>query len=146
MMEARDAQAAYDLEVFYDSGCPLCRREIALLERWNRRGRLRFTDIDAPGFPESGCEKTHPELMAQLHGRLPDGSWVTGMEVIRRMYAAVGLGWLVPVTRWPIIRSLLDLSYAWFARNRLWLTGRRDTTACETGCCETRNRADAVSR
>ena len=33
--------------------------------------------------------------MAQIHGRLPDGTWLQGVEVFRRLYAAIGFGSLV---------------------------------------------------
>jgi len=68
--------------------------------------------------------------MARIHGVLSDGSVVEGMEVFRRAYAAVDLGWLLAPTRWPIIRPLADAAYRWFARNRLRLTGRRHECTC----------------
>ena len=40
-------------EVFYDGECPLCMREIRMLRRMDRRGRIRFTDIAAPGLDAS---------------------------------------------------------------------------------------------
>jgi predicted DCC family thiol-disulfide oxidoreductase YuxK len=49
---------------------------------------------------------------------------VEGVEVFRRAYAAVGLGWLLAPTRWPGLRRASDAAYRWFARNRLRLTGR----------------------
>ncbi|MBS0206155.1 MAG: DUF393 domain-containing protein [Planctomycetes bacterium] len=119
-----------EIEVFFDGGCPLCVREIRLLRGWDRRGKIKFTDIHAAGFVASDVGKSQDELMARMHGRLPEGTWVTGVEVFRRMYAAVGLGPLVWISRWPVIRQLLDLGYVVFARNRLWITGR-----CETGTC-----------
>ncbi len=67
--------------------------------------------------------------MAEMHGRLPDGTWVTGVEVFRRLYTAVGFGSAVWFTRLPIIRQILDLGYRVFAKNRLRLTGRC-TEAC----------------
>ena len=119
----------YLIEVFFDGGCPLCLREVNLLKRWDRQSKIRFTDIDAPEFLESNCEKNYDELMEQMHGRLPDGTWVQGVEVFRRLYAAVGFGPLVWLTRWPVVSQLLDLGYRIFARNRLRLTGRC-TSAC----------------
>ena len=65
------------------------------------------------------------ELEARIHGRLPDGTVVEGVEVFRRAYAAVGLAALVAPTRWPGVARVLDLAYGWFARNRHRLTGRR---------------------
>jgi len=68
--------------------------------------------------------------MAQMHGRLPDGTWLQGVEVFRRLYAAVGFGPLVLLSRLPLISQLRDWGYAVFARNRLRLTGRCTATSC----------------
>ena len=62
--------------------------------------------------------------MARIHGVLPDGTVIEGVEVFRRAYAAVGLGWLIAPTRWPGCRRLTDLAHRIFARNRLRWTGR----------------------
>lgn len=115
---------ARDFEVFYDGQCPLCRREIGMLRRLDRRQRIQFTDISEPAFDAGLPGKTYSELMGEIQGRLPDGTWVKGVEVFRRLYGAVGFRWLVAISRWPGIRNLLDLGYRLFARNRLRLTGR----------------------
>ncbi len=119
-----------DIEVFFDGGCPLCLREINLLRRWDRRGKIRFTDISSPDFQAAEVGKTDDVLMAQMHGRLPDGTWLQGVEVFRRLYAAVGFGPLVFLSRFPLISQLLDWGYAVFARNRLRLTGRCSAKNC----------------
>jgi len=67
---------------------------------------------------------TYEQAMEQIHGVLPSGAVVRGMEVFRRAYAAVGWGWLLAPTAWPLLRPLFDRGYQWFARNRLRLTGR----------------------
>jgi predicted DCC family thiol-disulfide oxidoreductase YuxK len=114
-----------EISVLYDGECPLCAREIAMLRRLDRgRGRIGFEDIAAPGFDPARYARTHDELMARIHGVLPGGAVIEGVEVFRRAYAAVGLGWLVAPTRWPLLRPLADAAYRWFARNRLRLTGR----------------------
>jgi predicted DCC family thiol-disulfide oxidoreductase YuxK len=119
-------------QVFFDGDCPLCVREISLLRRLDRAGRIEFTNIADPGFDAASVGKTHEDLMAQIHGRLPEGSWVTGVEVFRQLYAAVGFETLVAMTRWRPIAWCLDAGYRWFAKNRLRLTGR---PACESGAC-----------
>jgi len=120
------------VEVFFDGACSLCRREIALLRRLDRgEGRIRFTDIDAPEFDPSAVGKTRTELMAQIYGRLPDRSWITGVDVFRELYSAVGFAALVAPTRWPIVRQVLDVAYAVFAKNRLRLTGRCNDASCQ---------------
>ena len=123
-----------DVEVFFDGDCPLCRREIRMLQRWDRRQRIRFTDIAAPDFDAAVLGRTQAELMSRIHARLPDGSLIEGVVVFRRLYAAVGLGPLVALSRLPGVSHALDFAYARFADNRLRLTGRCDA-ACsvETG-------------
>lgn len=118
-----------EIEVFYDGACPLCMREIRMLQRLDKRGRIGFVDIAADGFDATSVGVSFQTLMDRIHGRLPDGSLVEGVEVFRRLYAAVGLGPVVWMTRLPGIAHLLEAGYATFAKNRLRLTGRC-TDAC----------------
>lgn len=120
-------------EVFYDGDCPFCRREIDWLRRRNQKGAIRFTDIADPVFDPSSTGKTLEQLMARIHGRLPDGTLVEGVEVFRQLYTAAGLGGLVGLSRWPMIRNLLDVGYSLFARNRLRLAGRCKAGTCKVG-------------
>lgn len=120
-----------DIQVFFDGNCPLCRREIDFLARRDRDGRIEFTDIAASEFSAADYGITMDDFMAQIRGRLPDGRFITGVEVFRRLYTAVGFGWLVRLTRTPGISWLLDKGYERFAKNRLRLTGR-----CEDGVCQ----------
>ena len=123
--------APYDVEGFFDGDCPLCVREIRMLERLDRgRGRIRVTDIAAPHFDASALGKTWDELMDRIHGRLPDGTMIEGVEVFRRLYAAVGLGPVVALTRLPGVSGALDFAYERFAKNRLRLTGRCGPDGC----------------
>ena len=122
------------IEVFFDGDCPLCRREIGMLQRWDRHQRIRFTDIAKDDFDAVAIGITQEELMAEIHARLPDGRWLRGVEVFRRLYSAVGFGPLVLLSRCPGISHLLNAGYRVFARNRLKWTGR-----C-TSACDVRNR------
>jgi len=120
----------FEVEVFYDGECPLCVREIDMLRRRDRRRRIRFTDIAADGF-DAGSIGVSPEaLMARLHGRLPDGTILDGVEVFRRLYAAVGFERAARLSRLPGVAPILDAAYGAFAKRRLWLTGR-----CADGTC-----------
>ena len=120
------------LEVFYDGACSLCSREIGMLRKLDRKDRILFTDIAAPGFDavvHTGL--TYETLMATIYARLPDGRLITGVEVFRQLYGRVGFKALMPLTRLPGIRHSLDAAYAVFAENRLRLTGRCE----EEGTC-----------
>lgn len=126
----------WDFKLLYDGACPLCKREVSLLERFNRKRRLALEDIAAAGFDPARYGRSFDELMGQIHGVLPDGSLVSGVEVFRRAYAAVGLGLLAAPTRWPLLEPAFDKAYHWFAANRLRLTGRAET--CATDRCAVR--------
>jgi len=121
---------AFDVEMFHDGACPLCAREVRWLRALDRHGRVRFTDIAAPSFDPSSVGRTQDELMARIHGRLPDGRVVEGVEVFRQLYAAVGFRRLAAFSRLPGVSHLLDAGYRLFAKNRLRLTGR-----CHDGQC-----------
>ena len=125
----------WDVEVFYDGDCPLCVREIRMLQ-WldRRREKIRFTDLASPSFDPASTGLTFAELMDRIHGRLADGTPIEGVEVFRRLYAAVGFGPLVALTRLPLVSHALELGYRLFAKNRLRLTGRCvKGETCEVG-------------
>lgn len=120
----------WQIEVFYDGLCPLCAREINILRWLDRNKKIRFTDIASPEFDPSSLGFDFDTLMARIHGRLPNGTFVEGVEVFRRLYGAVGFGPVVWVSRWPGISHLLDLAYTLFAKNRLRFTGRCQADSC----------------
>jgi len=120
----------FRVEVFFDGECPLCAREIHLLGRLDRAGRILFTDIAAPDFDAESIGLDRARMMNRIHGRLADGRIIEGVEVFRQLYAAVGFERLVWLSRAPGVAQLLAGAYTLFAKNRLRLTGR-----CHDGAC-----------
>jgi predicted DCC family thiol-disulfide oxidoreductase YuxK len=131
MTQTTTLEPTFQVEVFYDGLCPLCMREIRLLERLDKDDQIRFSDISALGFDASSLGLDWAALMKRIHGRLPNGELIEGVEVFRRLYAAVGSRRLVGLSRVPGVSGALDLAYELFAKNRLRLTGRCETDACE---------------
>jgi predicted DCC family thiol-disulfide oxidoreductase YuxK len=127
---SNQASKDFDVEVFYDGDCPLCMREIRMLMRRDKNGRIVFSDIAASDFDPEDLGVDLDSLMRRIHGRLPDGRLIEGVEVFRRLYGAIGFGPLVLLSRLPGISQLLDLTYHLFAANRLRLTGRCTAEAC----------------
>ncbi len=124
-MSAEAARPGWQIRILFDAECPLCAREGRLLKRLDGgRGRIDLEDISDPAFDASRYGVDPADLEAKLHGVLPDGTLVQGVEVLARAYEAVDWGWLAAPARWPGTRWLLDRAYLWFARNRLRLTGR----------------------
>lgn len=122
--------APFTVELFFDGECPLCTREVGVLRRLDRKRRVRFTDIADPAFDPSALGLSLDAMMARIHGRLPDGTVIEGVEVFRRVYEAVGLGALASLSRLPGLSALTEAAYTLFAKNRLRLTGRCHSAGC----------------
>lgn len=124
-----------EFTLLYDGQCPICRREVARLRSRNRHARLGLQDIHDAEFDATRYRKTTAELMAEIHGLRPDGTLIKGMEAFRAAYAAVGLGWLLAPTRWPLLKPLFDGLYRIFARHRLRLGSLFGGPDCRNGKC-----------
>jgi predicted DCC family thiol-disulfide oxidoreductase YuxK len=123
----------WKLKILYDGECPFCRREMNWLRRRDRRGALEFENIAEPDFNAARYGLTQSEVMGVIHGIYPDGRVVKRLAVFREAYRAVGLGWLLVPTDWPLLRGLCNAAYEWFARNRLRLGGRCESGSCKAG-------------
>ncbi len=149
----RDADR-WRIRVFFDGECPLCKREIALIRRLDRdRARVDLVDLSRPDFDpaEYFAGRKHIDraaLEARIHGVLPTGEIVEGVDVFVHIYSALGYDWLVKPARWPGVRRVLDLVYLWFARNRLRLTGRAPAICerPEASAQPNAARSDGISR
>jgi len=128
----------YPLTVFFDGACPICACEIALMKRLDRRRQqLEFCDFSRPDYDAVSIGFAPSELGRVIHVRWADGSVLTGIDVFRAMWEAVGLGLLVKLSRLSIVEPLVLRAYAWFARNRLQLTGRLNPRP--EGVCNSRH-------
>lgn len=115
--------------VFFDGECPLCRREIELVRRLDDgAGRIDLVDLSLPDFDATAYGLEQTMIEERIHGMLPDGTVVEGVDVFIHLYEALDRGWLVRVAHVGFVRAVLDRLYTWFARNRLRLTGRAPKT------------------
>jgi predicted DCC family thiol-disulfide oxidoreductase YuxK len=108
----------FPLTLLYDAGCPVCSLEMDHLRERDRHGRLCLVDISAPGFDATAFGLDWSALDAELHALCPDGGVVRGVAALRLAYGAVGLGWLLGATGWPVLRPVFDSAYKIFARHR----------------------------
>jgi predicted DCC family thiol-disulfide oxidoreductase YuxK len=60
--------------------------------------------------------------MASIHGRLPNGDWVTGVAVFAAAYERVGLRRMAWLLSRPNLQPVLGWGYARFARHRYTLS------------------------
>jgi len=127
-------QGDWQIKLLYDGACPFCRREVHWLKRRDRLDAIALEDISAPEFDAGRYGLTQETVDGKIHALLPDGRAITGMEVFRRLYASVGLGWLLAPTGWPGLRPVFDAGYSQFARHRHRLAGRDDPGCGEATC------------
>jgi len=109
----------YPLTLFYDAACPVCSLEMDHLRERDAAKRLLFIDIGAPGFDAAAYGVTLQAMNAEIHAKRPDGSMLKGVEVLRLAYEAVGLGWVLRASAWPLLRPAFDVAYSSFARHRI---------------------------
>nr|WP_242043638.1 DUF393 domain-containing protein [Leptolyngbya sp. FACHB-671] len=114
--------------MLYDGECPLCLREVNFLQKRDAgRGRVAFVDIAADDYaPEANGGVDFETAMGRIHAVLPDGTVIKNVEVFRRVYEVLGIGWIYAVTKLPIVGRLVDWLYEIWADKRLALTGRAD--------------------
>jgi predicted DCC family thiol-disulfide oxidoreductase YuxK len=110
----------FPLTLFFDGACPMCRAEMTVLQRRDTAGRLRFADVHAADFAVPAAT-TPAAMLAAIHGRTADDRLVVGVETLRLAYRAIGLGWLVAPTDWPLLRGASERAYLWAARHRFAL-------------------------
>jgi predicted DCC family thiol-disulfide oxidoreductase YuxK len=118
--------------LFIDGKCPLCAREAAWMKRRDKSNGLGFVDIAAVDFDPGVYGKSQSDFMGSIHGLTAEGEMVTGVEVFRRAYSAMGLGWLVVPTRLPVLKQASEAMYVVFAKLRPFLQrkNRCDTNSC----------------
>ena len=115
------------IDLLYDSECPICMMEVNFLQKRDIHERIRFTDLSDPSYnPAEHGNVQFADGMRKLRAVMPNGRVITGMEVFRETYEAIGLGWVFHLTRMPIIHELADTVYDLWAENRLRITGRPD--------------------
>ncbi len=101
--------------IWYDGGCPLCTREIALMRRLDKRRAIEFHDVSPP---DAVCPIDRQELLVRFHAS-EDGVMLSGAAAFAAMWRAIPLlrplGW---AARNQVILRLLERLYILFLRVR----------------------------
>ena len=115
--------------MFYDGGCPLCRREIAHYRKLDRAQRIDWVDISQDQHRLAALDISVSHAMQRLHVQTPDGRLVTGAEAFATVWEALPYyRWLARMVRGARLLRPLDAVYYRFAR---WRFQRR----CRDGAC-----------
>lgn len=116
----------WKVKMLYDGECPLCMREVnMLMERDKQYGAIKFVDISSDKFSaEENQGLDYETAMGRIHAILSDGTVVTDVVAFRKLYEAVGLGWVYAITKYEPIATIADSVYGIWAKYRLPITGR----------------------
>ena len=102
------------MTVWHDGGCPLCRREIALMRRLDRRGAITFVDASVGDV----CPADRAELLSRFHAS-EDGRMLVGAAAFAAMWRAIPV--LRPLglaARNRIVLAALEAAYRVFLKAR----------------------------
>jgi predicted DCC family thiol-disulfide oxidoreductase YuxK len=113
---AEGRRPAQGLLIWFDGSCPLCRREIALMKRLDRRGAIHFVDV--AGAAPAECPIDRAQLLSRFHA-CEEGRLVSGAEAFAAMWRAIPL--LRPLgllARVPLVLAVLERCYTAFLRFR----------------------------
>ena len=113
------------LTIFFDGGCPLCRREVDFLQSRNQKGHLGFVDINSSDFSlDLKYGITYKQAMERIHALKIDGSIIKDIKVFQEAYGLIGLGWIYAPTKLPILDKFIEFIYGLWAKYRLKITFR----------------------
>ena len=97
--------------VWFDTSCPLCDREIALMRRLDWRGAITFHDVSPP---DAVCPLDRRTLLARFHAS-ENGVLLSGAAAFAAMWRAIPLlkplGW---AARHPTVLAFLERAYLRF--------------------------------
>ena len=116
------------LELLYDGECPICKREICMLQKKESQTKIKFIDISSKEF--SSFENNNIDYntaMSQIHAIDGRGNLLVGIPAFATVYARCQLLVISTLLRIPFIKRILKPLYTLFAKNRLWFTGRMNT-------------------
>lgn len=103
------------LTVWYDGACPLCLREITLMRRLDRAGRIHFVDL-AEGA--SACPLDRRLMLARFHARKGE-VMLSGAAAFAAMWREIpALRPLGQLARLPFMLRALEGAYCLFLRCR----------------------------
>jgi predicted DCC family thiol-disulfide oxidoreductase YuxK len=117
------------LQVFYDGGCPLCRKEIAYYRRIDRGGCIDWIDITTADAVLTAAGLDRVTAMRRLHVREPHGAVVSGAAAFLAIWRRLP-GWrrLAHAAELLRLTGLLEWGYVRFA-------DRRFRRRCADGAC-----------
>ena len=106
------------ITVWYDGACPLCIREIALMRRLDRAGKIRFLNLIEDAVI---CPVDRDLMLSRLHAK-ENGQLLSGAAAFAAMWRAIP--YLRPIgliAQNRLILMILEILYRLFLKIRPYL-------------------------
>lgn len=123
-----DRDSKTNLKLLYDGECPICKREICILQKKDIQTKINFIDISSKAFsPFDNNNIDYNTAMSQIHAIDGERNLLVGIPAFATVYARCQLLVTSTLLRIPFINRVLNPLYTLFAKKRLWLTGRMNS-------------------
>lgn len=123
-----------NIAVFYDASCPLCVREMSSLKS-HLADQVTFVNVLDNNLMTNYPEISIAESKRVLHVIDKTGSLRLGVDANVYLWELTGTKRYLTLLRLPIIRSIANVGYWVFARNRYrlsrLLTGKSKCEQCD---------------
>ncbi|MDZ7653974.1 MAG: DUF393 domain-containing protein [Burkholderiaceae bacterium] len=108
--------------VYFDGGCPLCRREIGHYRRQAQSAPFAWVDVSTCHAAELGADLDRAAALARMHVRRADGQLVSGAAAFAEVWRHLpAYAWLARLAAWPGLLAVMEAGYGGFLRlRRLW--------------------------
>ncbi len=104
--------------VYFDGGCPVCRREIGAYQRAPGGAEFNWVDVNSCPPAQLGADLDKTSALARLHVRQSDGRLRVGVDAFVAIWEGLpNWRWLARLAKLPGMLQLLRGLYASF----LWL-------------------------
>ena len=114
-----DSRTGARAVVFYDGGCPVCRREIAHYRHLDRQRRIDWHDISAQPEALEPMGLEFEQAMRRFHVVDPAGVLRSGAEAFIVVWQQLpGWRWLARAVRVLHLTPVLEWGYARWAERR----------------------------
>lgn len=101
--------------LFFDGSCPMCTKEIKLLEDIND-GSLAFMDVHKCDIDDSMPSQL--DMLKVLHLRTAEGEWIKGVPATVQAWSHTSWGWVFKPLLWPLINHAAAYAYNIWAEKR----------------------------
>lgn len=116
-MAGAPGPAAQRWVVLYDSDCGFCMWLLAMVLRWDRRGRLRPAPLQGAEAGERLADLDRADRMASWHLISPDGTRSSGGAAIATLLRLLPGGYF-PAAVFARFPAATERGYRWVAENR----------------------------